>query len=65
MTIKDKRYADLYELQKDIDLGVLTFKTFYEKIEAEYTQHYRESIKKVDNRATCKCKSYKVANFLS
>ena len=49
LTIKNNRYADLYELQKDIDSGVLTFESSYEKIEAEYHQHCRESIKKVDN----------------
>lgn len=45
---RDKRYADLYELQCDIDKGLVSFETEYEKIDPEYIEHYRKSVIDVD-----------------
>jgi len=43
----DERYKDMYELQKDIDAGRISFATYYEKIEPTYITKQRYTFKKI------------------
>ncbi len=50
---KNKRYSDLYELQKDIDKGLVTFYTTYEIKDPIYRTKISERIEKIDNSKDC------------